>query len=99
MTLTPLSTILRYMEKKILNYRILIEPDQRTGTSAECFSVYCPTLGLADSGDSIEDAIQNMKRLIQFHLESLAKEKEEIPEEQIDKSVVATVQVPYPHLA
>ncbi len=63
------------MKHKILNYLIIIEPDQRTGTEEAGYSVFCPVLGLADGGDTIEEAIENMEKLITFHLECLREEK------------------------
>ena len=47
------------MEKQVLNYRIIIEPDKQTGTGKPGFTAYCPTLGVADDGDTIEEALQN----------------------------------------
>ncbi|MBI4599501.1 type II toxin-antitoxin system HicB family antitoxin [Candidatus Uhrbacteria bacterium] len=81
------------MEKKILNYLVVLEPDTRSGTNEPCHAVYCPLLGLSDSGDTIEDALKNMQALIEFHLKSLQKENEPLPIEESGKSMVATVQV------
>ena len=63
------------MKHKILNYLIIIEPDERTGTGEAGYSVFCPVLGLADGGDTIEEAINNIEKLITFHLECLREEK------------------------
>jgi len=87
------------MDKKVLNYLIVVEPDKRTGTKKSCFSVYCPILGLADSGDTIEEAISNMEKLIQFHLECLLKEGESIPMEKPEKGIIGTVQISLPKTA
>lgn len=62
------------METKVLNYRITIEQDTRVGTNEPGYAAYCPTLGLADGGDTIEQAIENVKKLIAFHVECLVKE-------------------------
>ncbi len=80
-------------KKKVLNYLVIIEPDKRTGTNKPCFSVYCPILGLVDNGDTIEEAMVNIKKLIKFHLESLSKEGESIPIEEPEKGLISTVQV------
>ncbi len=61
------------MEVKILNYRIIIEPDTRTGTDQPCYTATCSTLGISDSGDTIEEAIANIKQAIQVWIESLAQ--------------------------
>lgn len=49
------------MQTKVLNYRIIIEPDQETGTNKPGFTAYCPTLGIADDGDTVEEALKNIK--------------------------------------
>ncbi len=63
------------MKHRIFNYLIIIEPDQRTGSGEAGYSVFCPMLGLADGGDTIEEAIKNIEKLIAFHLECLLEEK------------------------
>lgn len=62
------------MIERNLHYNIIINPDRRTGTEELCYSVYCPSLGLADEGETIESAIANIKKLISFHLDCLVKE-------------------------
>lgn len=79
-----------------LQYNIIITPDHRTGTNEPCFSVLCPVLGLADDGDTIEEAIENIKKLIAFHVESLATEGEEIKSEMAEESLVTAVKVRVP---
>ena len=87
------------MQTKLLNYFILVEPDERMGTGEPCYAAFCPVLGLSDSGNTIEEAIENMKHLITFHLESLRKEGEEIPEPHTEGGLLASVQIPFPHAA
>ena len=83
------------MQANILNYRIIIEPDKRTGTNEAGYAAYCPTLGLSDGGDTIEEAIANIKKLIEFHLDSLIKEKQPIPRDSDEEIVVmAKVRIP-----
>ena len=77
--------------KKILNYQIIIYPDKTTGTNESCFTAYCPVLGIADSGKTIEKAFENVKNLIKFHLECLKKEKSPIPKGfSLDKEEIIT---------
>ncbi len=78
------------MEAKVLNYRIIIEPDKRIGTNEPGYAAYCPTLGLADGGDTIEEAIENIKKLITFHIECLAKDKQPIPVDNEEELVLTT---------
>jgi len=65
---------------KILNYQVIIYPDKTVGSNKPCFTAFCPTLEIADSGKNIEEAFENIKSLIRFHLECLKKEKAPIPE-------------------
>lgn len=78
------------METKVLNYRITIEPDTRVGTNESGYAVYCQTLGLADGGDTIEEAIENIKKLIVFHIECLVKEKLLVPVDSEEEMVLTT---------
>lgn len=81
------------METKTLSYRVIIEPDTYPDTGKRCFSVFCPTLGLADYGDTIEEALKNINSLIKFHLKSLLKEGKRIPTEDLAKGIIATTRV------
>ncbi|MGB9706489.1 MAG: type II toxin-antitoxin system HicB family antitoxin [Microgenomates group bacterium] len=81
------------MQTKVLNYRVIIKPDKRTGTGESCFSALCPTLGIADDGDTFEEALNNLQKLIKFHLECLVKEKEEIPVDEPEKEIITTTKI------
>jgi predicted RNase H-like HicB family nuclease len=60
------------MQKQILNYRIIIEPEKMGKRTV--YNAYCPTLGLADYGDSIDEALKNIQSLMKFHIECLLKD-------------------------
>ena len=47
------------MQKQVLNYRIIIEPE-KMGRKV-VYNAYCDTLGLADYGDSIEELITSTR--------------------------------------
>ena len=85
------------METKILNYRIIIEPDTETGTEKPGFSASCPTLGIAADGDTIEEALKQIKSLIKFHLKCLAEEGESIPEPDSIQGLVTNITVKRPY--
>ena len=78
--------------RKFLEYRILITPDVRTGTGKKCFTAYVPVLGIAADGDTVEKARINAEKLASFHLESLKKEKGQIPR-NADADFIATARV------
>lgn len=84
------------MQTKVLNYRVIVKPDKRTGTDKPCFSAFCPTLGVADDGDTFEEALANLKKLIKFHLGCLVKEKEEILADDPGKEIITTTRIELP---
>ncbi len=65
------------MKQKVANYTIIIEKEYRTGTKKVCYSAYVPILGVAADADSLEEVQDAIKKLVDFHLESLAEEGEE----------------------
>ena len=81
------------METKVLNYRIIIEPDKQTGTNKPGFTALCPTLGVADDGDTVEKAIENIRQAIQAYVDSLIEDKLPIPVDQPEKDIVTTTQI------
>jgi len=85
------------MEKKVLNYRIIIEPEKYEDGST-VYVANCPTLGISDYGDTIEKVLNSIKDGIKLAVESLAKEKKEIPIDQIEKQIITTAQVHVPVL-
>ena len=82
------------MQKQVLNYRIIIEPE-KMGKKV-VYNAYCPTLSVADYGDSIDEVLESIKDGIELALEHLVREGEEIPVDTPEKDVVATAQVKAP---
>lgn len=81
------------MEKKILNYRVVITPDERTGTGKSCYTAYVPLLGIATDGDTVEEALMNVQDAIRVYIRSLREDGEEIPLESIDGEFITTASV------
>ena len=48
------------MQTTVLNYRVIVKPDEYTGTNKPCFTAYCSALGVADGGDTIKEAMKNI---------------------------------------
>ena len=84
------------MKTKVLNYRIIITPDAQTGTGKAGFTALCPTLGVADDGDTIEEAMKNVKSAIQVYVDSLVEDKKLVPIDQPQRDIVTTTQVAAP---
>lgn len=85
------------MQKFVLNYRVIIEPDERVGTNEKCHTAYCPTLGIADDGDTIDEALENIKEGIQCYLEALIKEKKEVPvPDNLNEGIVSGITINLP---
>lgn len=57
------------MQKQILNYRIIIEPEKQGKKIA--YNAYCPTLGVTDYGDSIDEVLKSIKDGIELAIECL----------------------------
>lgn len=81
------------METKVLNYRIIIEPDEETGNGKVGFTAYCPTLGVADDGDTVEEAIKNVRGAIKAYVDSLIEDKQPVPVDKPEKDIVTITQI------
>jgi len=66
------------MKTNHLNYSIIIEKDQETGSNKPVYTAYCPSLSLADDGKTVDEALKNIKATIEFHLERLSAEGETV---------------------
>ncbi len=84
---------MRQRTKKYYEYRILITPDTRMGSQKSCFTAYVPALGIADDGDSVDEAFRNIQEMIVFHLECLRKEKQPLPVEYPTADFITTARV------
>lgn len=48
------------MEKKVLNFRVIIEKEKYPdGTPV--YTAFCPTLGVADYGETVEEVLRSIK--------------------------------------
>lgn len=81
------------MQATVLNYRIIVEPDTYTGSGKPCYTAYCPTLGVADGGDTIEEALQNVQGAIEAYVESLVEDGIPIPKDNVDQFLVTSTKV------
>lgn len=79
-----------------MEYRIVIAPDVRTGSRRTCFTAFVPALGVAVEGDTVEEARENAKNLITFHIESLKKEGVALPIEAVAHEFITTARIPMP---
>lgn len=79
------------MQKQVLNYRIIIEPE-KMGKKV-VYNAYCPTLGVADYGNSIDEVLKSIKDGIELAIECLRDEGEEIPVDNVAEQVVLTTKV------
>lgn len=82
--------------KNYLEYRIIIAPDVRTGSRRTCFTAFVPVLSIAVDGDTVEEARENAKNCIAFHIESLKKEGATLPVEAVAHEFITTARVPMP---
>ena len=91
---------MRPQKKYILDYRVIVKPDKRIGSNKPYYVASCPTLGIVDDGDTVKEALKNIRSLITFHLECLQKEGKEIPVDNPQKELVTNtqIQVSFPSL-
>ena len=83
------------MQTRLLNYRVIVEPETYPDGD-KVYNAYCPTLGITDYGDTIEEALASLKDGIELAVESLAKEKQEIPSDNLSNQIVTQTQVEFP---
>ena len=81
------------MQTTILNYRVIVEPDTQTGTDKPGFTALCPTLGVADDGDTVEETLANVKGAIEAYVQSLIDDRIAVPVDQPERDLVTTTQV------
>jgi predicted RNase H-like HicB family nuclease len=73
---------------KVYNFKVILEPDETGG-----YVVSCPSLpGCYSQGDTVEEALANIKEAIELCLEDLEAQGEEIPDpsQTLIGSVVVT---------
>ena len=80
------------MEKQLLNYRIIIDKETYPDSSL-VYVAHCPTLGISDYGDSVEEVLKSIKEGIELAVESLSKEKQEVPIDNIDDQIITSTKV------
>ncbi len=83
------------MEKQMLNYRIIIEKEQYEDGSL-VYVAYCPTLGISDYADSVEEVLSSIKDGIELAIESLAKEGKEVPVDNVEEQIVTSAKITIP---
>lgn len=69
------------------DYRVMLEPDPEGG-----YAVWVPALpGCVSQGDSIEEALGNIREAIQCYVESALKHGEVLPDERSLTEAIVTV--------
>ena len=78
-----------------MHYRLIIEKEPIVGKKKRVtYNAYCPALGLADWGETIDKAISNITKLISFHIESLVELGHHVPSEYDATTVITSIAVP-----
>ncbi len=80
------------MKKTILNYSVIIRPDERTGTGEKGFSAFCPVLDVYSEGSTVEEAQKNIKGAMKLALEVLSNGKQQVPVES-DSTILTQVRL------
>ncbi len=83
------------MEKNVLNYRIIIEKEKYEDGST-VYVAYCPSLGISDYGDTVEDVLKSIKDGIKLAVESLAKEGKDVPIDHVEEQFITSAKINIP---
>jgi predicted RNase H-like HicB family nuclease len=63
-------------KRRVLNFPVILEPDETGG-----FVMICPLIpGCFSQGETVEEALANIREAIQLCLEEMAMRGEEIPD-------------------
>lgn len=79
----------------MLNYRIIIEKEKYEDGS-NVFVAYCPSLGISDYADTVEDVLASIKDGVQLAVESLAKEGKDVPIDHVEEQLITWTRVNIP---
>ena len=44
-----------------MDYPVIVRSDKRTGTNTKCYSAYCPMLEVYADGDTVDEALKEIK--------------------------------------
>lgn len=82
------------METKILNYRIIIKRAKEGKKIV--YLAECPTLGVYDWGNTIEEVLKNIHEGIECEIEGLIKDGETVPVDHVEQELITTASVNIP---
>lgn len=83
------------MKTQVLNYRIIIEKEKYEDGS-NVYVANCPSLGISDYGDTVENVLASIKDGVQLAVESLAKEGKDVPVDHVDEQFIASTKIKIP---
>ena len=83
------------MDKKVLNYRIIIEPETYEDGSV-VYVAHCPSLGISDYGDTVEEVLKSIKDGIELAVEGLIEEGQEVPVDEVNDQIITTSSINAP---
>lgn len=78
-----------------MNYRVIIEPEKYPD-GKRVYNAYCPTLGVADYGDTVDEVLESIKEGILLVVECMAKEKQEVPVDNLEEQIVTSAKITIP---
>lgn len=82
------------METKVLNYRIIIKPAKEGRKTI--YTAECPTLGVYDWGNSVEEVLASIKEGVECEIEGLIEDGDPIPVDHIEKEFVTSTNITLP---
>ena len=73
---------------KYLGFTVVVIPEQGQ------FASWCPELEIASQGDTVDEAIANIKEALELRIEGLSEKQ--LKEIKKHKSIMTTVKIPIP---
>lgn len=84
------------MEIKFLDYHIVIEPDIQEDTGDRVYSAFCPNLGVAAWGKTVDETITHAKEAIESYVKSFTQHGKPIPSLRPGEEIVVRTQIRLP---
>ena len=72
-----------------------MEPEEYPDGST-VYVAYCPSLGISDYGDTVEEVLESINDGIELAVKSLAKQGKEIPVDDVEKQIITSTRVSIP---
>ena len=81
------------MDTNVLNYNVIVKKEPYK--KGFCFTTFVPTLGIADYGKTIDEALEYTKEAIKLQIETLMDLKQPVPPPDIEEAFMTVTKVQF----